>query len=87
MENDAIGTIEMVQATSTNGQLTVTRLRIKEEDVISSTTIDDSLKKSPEAENEEQKAKEDLSKKCTPTEIKAQKHKNICQRSHHNLKK
>ena len=38
MENDAIGTIEMIEATSTNGQLTVTRVKIKEEDVISSTT-------------------------------------------------
>ena len=73
MENDAIGTIEMVEVTSTNGQLNVTRLRIKEEDVISSTTIDDTSKKSPEAENEEKKAKEDSSKKSTPTEIKAQK--------------
>ena len=63
MENDAIGTIEMVEATSTNGQLTVTRLRIKEEDVISSTTIDDSSKKSPEAKNEKQKTQEHLSKK------------------------
>ena len=63
MENDAIGTIEMVEVTSTNGQLTVTRLRIKEEDVISSTTIDGSSKKSPEAENEEQKTQEHLSKK------------------------
>ena len=72
MENDAIGTIEMIEATSTNGQLTVTRVKIKEEDVISSTTNDDSSTKSAEAENEKQKAKEDSSMKCTPTEIKAQ---------------
>ena len=68
MENDAIGTIEMVEATSTNGQLTVTRLRIKEEDIISSTTIDDSSKKSPEVENEEQKSQEHLSKESPQPE-------------------
>ena len=73
MENDAIGTIEMVEVTSTNGQLSVTRVRIKEENIISSTTIDESSKKSPEVNNEKQKAKEDSSKKCTPTKIEAQK--------------
>ena len=73
MENDAIGTIEMVEVTSTNGQLSVTRLRIKEEDVISSTTIDDSSKKSAVAKNEEQNTKDDSSKKSTATEIKVQK--------------
>ena len=77
MENDAIGTIEMVEATSTNGQLTVKRVRIKEEDVISSTTNDDSSMKSAEAKNEKQKAKEDSSMKCTLTEIKAQMAKEV----------
>ena len=49
----------MVEATSTNGQLTVTRGKVKEEHIISSTTNDDSSTKSAEAENEKHKAKED----------------------------
>ena len=82
MENDAIGTIEMVEATSTNRQVTVTRLRIKEEDVISSTTIHDSSKKSTATKTKVQKTQEHLSNRLLqPEEIEANPKDNSSKKS------
>ena len=52
--------LRLPRFTSTNGQLTVTRVKIKEEDVISSTTNDDSSTKSAEAKNEKTEGKRRL---------------------------